>query len=139
MKLTEFAIFTDAVEATAAFYERLLGRPPVHRGEGVAVFEIERVQVQIHPKYAAGQRELPGENHVAFSVPDLDGAVRTLESHGVAIQFPPRDYEWRRSAYLRDPSGNLIELVGQRHDKRPPAAWRFTIASRWIALQFAGR
>ncbi len=113
MKLTELAIFTDAVPETVAFYEQLFGCGPAHRGDGMAIFEIEGVQILIHRKYEAESGELPGENHIAFSVPDLDAAVGALQNRGMEIQFPARDYDWGRSAYLRDPAGNLLELHEQ--------------------------
>lgn len=33
---------------------------------------------------------------------------------GMTIEYPPRDYDWGRSAYLRDPNGGLIELKQSR-------------------------
>jgi catechol 2,3-dioxygenase-like lactoylglutathione lyase family enzyme len=114
VKLTELAIFTDAVAETTAFYQRLLGCAPVHQEEGFALFQSDGFQVVIHRTYSADESELPGESHAGFTVPDLDAAVRDLQSAGFTVQHPPRDYDWGRSAYLRDPAGNLVELNGQK-------------------------
>lgn len=117
MQLVEIALFSDDVPALAQFYERLLGSPPAHRGEGIAVFRLGPVQILIHRRYAPGPDELPPENHVAFDVPDLDAAVARLSAAGVTVEHPPRDYDWGRSAYLRDPDGGLIELQAAAGDR----------------------
>lgn len=115
MRLSELALFTDDVQAAAQFYERLLGTGPVHRGEGIAVFEVAGVQVLIHERCAAGPDDPPCEDHVAFAVGDVDRAAAEGEARGLTVDFPPRDYDWGRSAYLRDPDGRLLELHEQRN------------------------
>lgn len=110
MKLHEIAIFTDHVDSVAGFYQRLLGQPPAHRGDGIAVFQLGDAQVLIHARYEPGPDDLPRENHTAFAVDNLDEAVAALEQRGLTIDVPPRDYDWGRSAYLRDPEGRLLEL-----------------------------
>jgi|SRR5262249_22687416 len=110
MKLSEVAIFTDAVSETVAFYQRLLGRGPAHQEEGFALFQCDGFHVVVHCKYVAKEDDPPGESHVGFAVEDLDESVRALKAAGYKIQFPPRDYPWGRSAYLRDPAGSLIQL-----------------------------
>jgi catechol 2,3-dioxygenase-like lactoylglutathione lyase family enzyme len=49
-----------------------------------------------------------------LSVEDVDGMVSRLQKQGVAVVREPADFpDWGiRSAYLRDPDGNLIELSG---------------------------
>lgn len=56
-----------------------------------------------------------------IGVDDLDGEAKRLQSLGVDFVLEPRDYpDWgMRSAYLRDPDGNLIELTGSL----PPEKW----------------
>jgi catechol 2,3-dioxygenase-like lactoylglutathione lyase family enzyme len=114
MKLAELSVFTDAIHETAAFYEQLLGLPPAYRGEGIAIFETSEFQVVVHRIYTPGPGELPPDSHVGFSVEELDAKIHALEEHGVVIDYPPREYDWGRSAYLRDPAGNLIELKDSR-------------------------
>jgi predicted enzyme related to lactoylglutathione lyase len=114
MKLTEISIFTDSVIEAAAFYEKLLGRPPVHQEEGFAMFQFDGQEIVIHKNMPEQKGGAPHQSHAGFSVADLDTAVRDLKANGVVIQYPPKKYPWGRSAYLRDPSGNLIELKDAR-------------------------
>ena len=104
------AIFTDDVDSAAGFYERLLGVAPIHRGDGIAIFKVGGAEVLIHEKYEAAPDDLPCENHVAFAVVDGHQSVAEFEARGLSVEIPPRDYEWGRSAYLRDPDGHLLEI-----------------------------
>ncbi len=110
MKLSEIAIFTDRVDGTVDFYERLLGVPPTHREEGLAIFESGDVHILIHMNYEPVDGQPPCENHTAFAVENLEAAVANLSSRGIKVEIPPHDYDWGRSAYLRDPEGRLLEL-----------------------------
>lgn len=116
MRFAELAIFTGEVDSVAGFYERLLGVAPMHRGDGLAIFKVCDAEVLIHKRYKAGPGDLPCENHVAFAVADIDRSVGDLETKGLSVEIPPRDYEWGRSAYLRDPSGHLLEIRQEQHD-----------------------
>lgn len=117
MKLSELAIFTDDVEDVAEFYERLLGEEPTHSGPGCVLFSHGDAEVLVHETYEPGEGDLPCENHVAFAVDDLDAACKTLQARGLELEVPPRDFDWGRSAYLRDPAGNLVELSAASGDK----------------------
>jgi uncharacterized glyoxalase superfamily protein PhnB len=45
-------------------------------------------------------------------VPDVDAAHAELVAAGVSSVTPPTDRGWgQRTAYVRDPDGNLVELV----------------------------
>lgn len=110
MKLVELAYFTADFPALMAFYQRLLGTDPVAQSEGMAIFLLGEIKIFIHHKYTPGEGDLPPENHIAMAVPDIDAACRQLAVLGMAIEVPPLDYYWGRSAYLRDPDGRLVEL-----------------------------
>jgi catechol 2,3-dioxygenase-like lactoylglutathione lyase family enzyme len=110
MTLHELAFFTDNLPGMAEFYERLLGAPPVHRGPGIAIFQLGAGHVLIHERYQPRPGDPPCENHAALAVSEVDQTVSRLERHGLNIEFPPRNYDWGRSAYLRDPDGHLLEL-----------------------------
>jgi len=111
MKLTELAYFVEDVPATVAFYQTLLGTPPTVSGEGMAIFVVGDTKILIHKIYEPEENDLPPKNHIAFSVPDVDATCDALTAQGLTLTTPPRDYPWGRSAYLRDPNGNLIELT----------------------------
>lgn len=110
MKLHEVAMFTDQVNAMADFYEQLFGVKPTYRGEGIAIFHVNGSQILIHRRYLPGPGELPCENHTAYAVANLDQAFDGLVANGVSFDYPPKNFDWGRSAYLRDPDGHLIEL-----------------------------
>lgn len=112
MNLVEMAYFTDRVGEMANFYQTLLNQPPVHQTDDMAIFMQNGVKIFIHKTYIAEEGDLPPENHTAFEVADVDTSVAQLSEHGLQIEREPADYYWGRSAYLRNPDGHLIELIG---------------------------
>lgn len=65
--------------------------------------EIHLIQVE---KHAA-----PEGQHFAFRIDDMDQSVAELKAHGVKVNGPfDIPGSTARQAFLRDPSGNLIEL-----------------------------
>jgi len=115
MKFQEISIFTDKVDTTTEFYQRLLGAKPVMREQGFAMFQLGEAQIIIHTLYDPQPQWPPCESHTGFTVDNLDQAIAQLAECGITMEVPPRQYEWGRSAYLRDPAGHLIEL----HDAGP--------------------
>lgn len=109
-QLAELAYFTDDVNGVATLYQRLLGASPVAQSADMAIFMVGGAKILIHKTYMPGRGDLPPENHVALGVPDVDAACAALAQQGLAIEAAPRDFDWGRSAYLRDPDGHLIEL-----------------------------
>lgn len=110
MRLKELALFTDDVESVAAFYRELLGIKPSVSGPGIAIFKRDGYEVLVHENYEPGPDELPCEDHVAFEVDDLDATWDRLIDAGLEPLAEPRQWDWGRSAYLRDPDGRIIEL-----------------------------
>ena len=53
-----------------------------------------------------------GNKHLAFAIKDLDSAERELKNRGADIVWVRR-FEFGANIFLRDNSGNLIELVLQ--------------------------
>ena len=105
----EIALFTSDVEGTAAFYRDLIGAPPIAEWPGGALFALGSGKLLVHERAATTDDGPPNEDHFAISVDAFDEACATLVAHG-ALLLEPRDYEWGRSAYLRDPDGRLVEL-----------------------------
>ena len=56
-----------------------------------------------------------GWHHLAWEVEDVDAAFAELVARGVAVHSPPESFPeaapTMRIAFLRDPDGNLLELV----------------------------
>jgi catechol 2,3-dioxygenase-like lactoylglutathione lyase family enzyme len=106
----ELALFTDGVEQTRGFYERLLGALPEAEWPGGALYAAGGVRLLVHERTDEPEDGPPNEDHVAVGVADLDATYDELRARGVAFLVEPRDYSWGRSAYLRDPDGRLVEL-----------------------------
>jgi len=110
-EFVEIALFTDDVEGTRRFYERLLGIAPEAEWPGGAIYAVGTIKLLVHERAGALEEGPPNEDHVALGVADLDGAGVELRTRGVGFLVEPRDYAWGRSAYLRDPDGRLVELA----------------------------
>ncbi len=110
MRACELAFFVDDVPAATAQWQALLHCAPVVQSEGIAIFQPGKVKILLHEKYLAQGEDPPGEDHVAFASQQLEADIAQLEREGCRLLLPPRDYDWGRSAYLRDKSGGLIEL-----------------------------
>jgi len=115
MKLIELAYFTENVHQMTDFYRHLLGSEPVARSDDMAIFINGETKIFIHYKYASADGELPAEDHIAFAVEDVDAACAHLVRQGLILEFPPQDYYWGRSAYLRDPDGHMVEITNLNH------------------------
>ena len=111
MQLTEIAYFTKDVKKTSEFYKTLLGSEPVAQSEEMSIFMVGGTKIFIHRDYEPGEDELPPENHIAFTVPDVDVTCQQLAHRGISIEVQPVEYYWGKSAYLRAPNGQLIELI----------------------------
>jgi catechol 2,3-dioxygenase-like lactoylglutathione lyase family enzyme len=109
-ELVETALFTDDVESAKAFYGRLVGAEPVAEWPGGAIFAAGGVQLLVHESGEGPEGGPPNEDHFALGVADLDATAAVLAADGFAFLVEPRDFDWGRSAYLRDPDGRLVEL-----------------------------
>lgn len=111
MKIVELARFVDDVPKAIEFYRLFLGVEPSYSDDSLATFYSHGVTVLVHHRYEPGPGDLPCEDHIAFGADDVDQTVAVLEQQGLIVEHPPRDYDWGRSAYLREPSGSLIEIA----------------------------
>ena len=111
MHFAEVAYFTDKVAAMTDFYRRLLATEPVAQSAGMAIFMVGETKLFIHERYAPGAGDLPPVNHVALAVEDVDATCAQLTQVGLTLEVTARDYYWGRSAYFRDPDGQLIEIT----------------------------
>jgi catechol 2,3-dioxygenase-like lactoylglutathione lyase family enzyme len=77
---------------------------------GGAVFSAGDINVLVHERTAATADRPVNEDHVAFSVADVDRACDELRADGIDVLIAPHDSPWGCSAYLRDPDGSMLEL-----------------------------
>jgi len=110
-RIAEVALFTDDVPGLAAFYERLLGRPPDSSSDSHASFDLDGTTLFIHVAGGEGPEGAPNGDHLAFAL-DQDAAAERVRSEGVHV-VGPKDFYWGRSAYLRDPDGRAVELQAE--------------------------
>jgi catechol-2,3-dioxygenase len=110
-RIAEVALFTEDVRGLAAFYERLLGRPPDSSSDSHASFDLDGTALFIHVAGDEGPEGAPNSDHVAFAL-DQDSAAERVRSEGVDV-VGPKDFYWGRSAYLRDPDGRALELQSE--------------------------
>lgn len=111
MRLVEVARFADDVQALTSYYRNLLDREPLAASPGMAIFLVGETKIFVHETYTPGEGDLPPEDHLAFAVKDLDAVCDALQARGIELERGPQAYYWGRSAYLRDPGGQLIELT----------------------------
>ena len=112
-ELKEIARFTPEPKAAIEFYKTFLGAKPLWESPDGAQFSVGSIKVLIHKIASSGGS--PAEDHVAFEVEDVDAACQELQSKGLRVEKGPRDYEWGRSAYLKDPDGRWLELHQSKH------------------------
>lgn len=111
MKLTEIAKFTNNVSEMSAFYKQLLNAEPIAESPDMAIYMSGDTKIFIHKLYEPTGDDLPPENHIAFAVEDVDKVCEELQKQGLKIEIQAKDYYWGRSAYLRDPDDQLIEIT----------------------------
>jgi catechol-2,3-dioxygenase len=121
MSLIETALYVDDLGRAERFYRDVIGLEPIGRELGRHVFfKVGRDDVLLlfNAEETLKGDKLPshgttGPGHFAFGIPaEALEAWRThLATHGVPIE---QDVHWPRggrSLYLRDPSGNSVELI----------------------------
>src|SRR5436305_2724528 len=112
-RIAEIAPFTSDVPRMIDFYERLLGEQPRSRSESHAYFDVGETTIFIHLATDEPSHDVPNGDHVAFAVDDQEGLSDALREAGADVTGP-KDYDWGRSAYVRDPDGRIVEIVRAR-------------------------
>lgn len=108
-------LLVDDFGAAFRFYRDELGLEPSFGDEssGYASFSSRGGTIAIYERAGQGsvvQLRAPGDSTLTvLAVDDVDAAVERLS--GRVVEAPQDQPEWGgRVAYLRDPSGNLLEL-----------------------------
>lgn len=67
----------------------------------------------MHPGYRGDELARGYANHLALEVDDFDGYLAALRDHGIRLMGGPRDRgDGVQQAYVTDPDGNVIEIMG---------------------------
>jgi lactoylglutathione lyase len=114
-------LVVEDLDRALHFYTQILGLPLKHRSGAFAQLDTGELRLALYTREAMSEtvgRPLrppqPGTDtfEIGFFVPDLDAAYAALVAAGAQPATPPTDRPWgQRTAYVRDPDGNLIELV----------------------------
>jgi lactoylglutathione lyase len=112
------------IERSVAFYEKLgfeeARRMPIGE-EAINVFMAlpgEEPRLELTYNHGVDSYDLgTGYNHIALIVDDLDATLGDLASQGIEPEKPPYRpggrSEGHRIAFVRDPDGYRIELIGE--------------------------
>lgn len=118
-RLDHLVLTVRDIDATCAFYERVLGMTRQTFGEGRTALLFGRQKINLHPAgrefEPKADRPTPGSGDLCFIA---DGPMEAILAHlkaaGVAIEQGPVPRTGAQgpltSVYLRDPDGNLIEV-----------------------------
>jgi len=115
------ALTTRDFARLRAFYAETLGLPVVGAFAGYNIVFLAAGSTTIElieeepPADGADGADRAGWNHLALEVEDVDAAYAELAARGVFFTVVPEDFPPEapalRIAFLRDPDGNLVELV----------------------------
>jgi catechol 2,3-dioxygenase-like lactoylglutathione lyase family enzyme len=117
MRLHGQRVFVDDLGAARAFYADVLGLPIAWDYEGAAVgFDLGAILIV----EAAGadadtdDRALVGRFvGCSIAVDDIEATYAALRAKGVTFESPPERQSWGGVlAHFRDPSGNILTLLG---------------------------
>ncbi len=125
--LDHVAITVADIEATVAFYARVLGAEPLYLDAWragkipVVLLRLGQSRLSVHPAAAPAKPHArapqPGSGDLCFRWDGpLEGAAEALARAGVPVEEgpvprPAADGTPGRSLYFRDPDGNLLELL----------------------------
>lgn len=114
-------VIVENLDRALEFYTGTLGLELGHRSGQFAQLETGATRVALYERSAMAEvlgttLELPSRNapafELGFKVLDVDAAYAELTRGGAESAIVPTDRPWgQRTAYVRDPDGNLIELA----------------------------
>jgi catechol 2,3-dioxygenase-like lactoylglutathione lyase family enzyme len=118
-RLDHLVLTVADIDASCAFYARVLGMQVQHFGEGRTALAFGRQKLNLHAAGRAfepkARAPTPGSGDLCFiTVTPLAQVRRELEEAAVAIEDGPVQRTGTTgpilSLYFRDPDGNLIEV-----------------------------
>ncbi|MDE3112677.1 MAG: VOC family protein [Chloroflexota bacterium] len=121
VRLDHVVITVSDPARSDAFYRDVLGAEVRDLSRGRHAYRFGDQQLNVHmpgstPEPVARVRIQPGNSDLCFLWDGpIDGAVRHLREHGVAIELGPVERTGARgngtSVYFRDPDGSLLEFI----------------------------
>jgi len=122
LKLLDYTVLVvEDLDRALGFYVDVMGLTVSHRAGEYAQLVTGTTRLAFYTRRAMSEtlgRELARPDETApafelgFKVEDVDAAWADLVGRGIPSVCPPRDRTWgQRTAYVRDPDGNLVELV----------------------------
>ncbi len=128
MKLSEIdyvVLIVEDLDRALRFYTDVLGLTLRHRSGDYVQLATGGTRLALYTKAAMAKTlgmklEKPAQDspafEIGFKVADVDAAYAELVERGAAPVAPPTDRFWgQRTAYIRDPDGNLIEFAQDVH------------------------
>ena len=118
-RIDHFVLKVSDMEASCAFYERVLGMTPITFGEGRRALRFGPHKINLHPKdqgpgLVAAAPSIGGGDFCLVTETPMDAVVKHLEAEGVEIIEGPGTRNGAlgpiTSVYFRDPDGNLVEV-----------------------------
>ena len=109
LRLTHVNLRVERLDEAVRFYTRVMGLEPVERGDRGgkgAWFRLGETQLHLAEDPTPQPRS---KRHFAVEVADLTEARKTVQAYGAEI-----DQEDHGRFWMRDPSGNRIEVVQSR-------------------------
>jgi predicted enzyme related to lactoylglutathione lyase len=106
-------IWSEELNNLLPFYRDLLGLPVAIQIPGFVVlgeFGAPALALGTHSE-VRGRNTDPARHMVGLSTDDVDADWKRLKAAGVEFLESPTDYGQLRIATLKDPEGNLIQLL----------------------------
>jgi predicted enzyme related to lactoylglutathione lyase len=106
----------DMTRLLLPFYRDLMGLPVAIQIEGFVVLGKQgapSLALGTHSQ-VRGKNQDPARHMVGLDTEDVDGEWKRLETAGVEFIEKPTDYGQLRIATLKDPEGNIVQLLQPR-------------------------
>jgi len=107
--LNHVSVHADDIEESARFYEQFFGMRRLPTPDfGYPVIWLEVGELQIHLFHR--QTDAPRYHHFALDVDDYTAAFTEAQRRGILEGRPRKFPDGGVQMYIRDPSGNRVEL-----------------------------